>query len=85
MSDLNAKRGPADATVCSAAEDSQRPDDERHRSADTETMACHGACTNRVIQGCMDFEECKKCGTSVRWDLVEHPFFGFANSCPDRP
>jgi hypothetical protein len=31
MSDLNAKRGPADATVCSAAEDSQRPDDEWHR------------------------------------------------------
>lgn len=28
------------------------------------------------------YETCRACGTSVRWDLRDHKFFGFANTCP---
>lgn len=26
-----------------------------------------------------EMQECLHCGTSVRWDLVDHKFFGFQN------
>ena len=28
-----------------------------------------------------NMEECVECGTCVRHDLVDHPFFGFKNGC----
>jgi len=31
-----------------------------------------------------DFDECAECGTRVAHDLTDHPFFGFAASCPNR-
>ena len=30
-----------------------------------------------------NFEECAECELSVRFDLVNHPFFGFQSSCPN--
>lgn len=48
-----------------------------------------------VKQGCaasgaMTFDadhnmvECRKCGTKIRHDLSDHPFFGFRAGCPFR-
>ena len=45
------------------------------------TMACKGASTRPVRLCGEDFEECVECRTRVQWDLVEHPFFGFAAGC----
>ncbi len=46
--------------------------------------ACDGAATLE----CGDMAECIECGTAVRWDLRDHPFWGF-QSCdqktPDTP
>ena len=39
--------------------------------------ACEGHTT--ITDG--DMEKCCHCGIKIRWDLVEHPFFGFKNSC----
>ncbi|GAG00628.1 unnamed protein product [marine sediment metagenome] len=41
------------------------------------TKACLGAETKTVWNASGDMEECVCCGTRVRWDLVDHPFFGF--------
>lgn len=46
---------------------------------DIDRMACKGAAT--IPNG--DFEECQVCQMSVRHDLTEHHFFGFASSCSD--
>lgn len=48
-------------------------------TARTKTMsakACNGAPTISVWQ---NMEECAECGTRVRWDCVDDPFFGFQN------
>jgi hypothetical protein len=29
-----------------------------------------------------DFKGCHHCEREVRWDMVDHPFWGFAASCP---
>jgi hypothetical protein len=70
MSDLDAKRGPADATVCSAAEDSQRPDDERHRSADVPFPCDPGCHVDVVIHLAEDWQvrRCAKCGMAWPYD-----------------
>jgi hypothetical protein len=36
--------------------------------------ACEGG---RVLEAFHDMAECAHCGTCVRWDLQDHPFFGF--------
>lgn len=41
--------------------------------------ACDGG---RVFED-GDFAECAECGTRIRWDLREHPFWGFQN-CRDK-
>lgn len=41
----------------------------------SDEKACEGAST--LTDG--DFEECLSCGTRIRWDLVNHPFWGFQN------
>ena len=43
------------------------------------TKACLGAAT----LDCGDMRECVHCQTRVAWDLVDHPFFGFASGCQD--
>ena len=45
--------------------------------------AAQGADTISRQQGLIDNEmrECIECGTQCRWDMVDHPFFGFAGSC----
>lgn len=47
----------------------------------SEKRACMGAPTITHKEAGADFEECQHCGTRVRWDLVDHPFFGFAAHC----
>ncbi len=47
----------------------------------TKRMACLGAVTRSTREGPEHFEECRECGTGVRWDLVDHAFFGFRASC----
>lgn len=42
-------------------------------------QACRGG---RVLEY-FDLAECAECGTRVRWDLREHPFWGFQN-CAQR-
>lgn len=42
--------------------------------------ACKGAST--VPDG--DMERCQACGDAVAHDLVNHPFWGFASSCPHK-
>ena len=44
-----------------------------------ETKACLGGRTRTVRKAGGDMEECVFCGTQVRWDLVDHYFFGFRN------
>ena len=46
----------------------------------TKSKACEGGPT--ITDG--DFEECPHCGTRVRHDLVDNPFFGFRVSCPHK-
>lgn len=31
-----------------------------------------------------DFVECVECESEVRWDMQDHPFWGFKSSCPKR-
>jgi hypothetical protein len=52
---------------------------ESSRTSD-KSRACKGERT--LTDG--DFEECLECGTRVRWDLVDHPFWGFHN-CGEKP
>jgi hypothetical protein len=42
--------------------------------------ACEGG---RTFQAWHNMEECAACGTRIRHELVDHPFFGFHN-CPDK-
>lgn len=44
-----------------------------------ENAACCGAETNTVG----DFQECRACEKMVRWDFVDHPFFGFDDGTCD--
>lgn len=30
-----------------------------------------------------DMVECVECGSEVRWDMQDHPFWGFKSSCPN--
>lgn len=49
---------------------------------DENKMACKGADTMPCEMGIESAQECLYCGTKVRDDLVEHPFFGFkAHDC----
>lgn len=45
-------------------------------------MACRGAPTRSTREGPEHMEECRTCGAAVRWDLVDHKFFGFKAGCP---
>jgi hypothetical protein len=42
--------------------------------------ACQGGDT-RQIRTTEHMEECRVCGERVRFDLVDHPFFGFRAGC----
>ena len=42
--------------------------------------ACEGG---RVLEAWHDMAECIECGTCVRWDLRDDPFFGF-HSCSEK-
>lgn len=48
--------------------------------------ACEGGQTVEAdVFGTMEhMEECQACGACVRFDLMDHKFFGFANTCPDK-
>lgn len=48
---------------------------------DDDRMACMGAATITERKATGDMEECQVCGISVRFDMTEHRFFGFAASC----
>jgi hypothetical protein len=50
-------------------------DNLRHR------MACKGADTVTNHDSCEEMAECIACEKRVRWDLTEHPFFGFRAAC----
>lgn len=50
--------------------------DERKACEDGDTIA-HWHC-----QG--EMHECVHCGSQVQWDLVDHAFFGFRATCPER-
>jgi hypothetical protein len=43
--------------------------------------ACEGGQTKEVRYCGATFEECYACGTRVRCDMTNHPFWGFANTC----
>lgn len=43
--------------------------------------AAGGAKTKYVRVGSGHFKECRACGTRIREDLQEHPFFGWNASC----
>lgn len=48
----------------------------------SETRACCGADTMPCrLSDLSHAQQCRKCGTRVRDDLVEHPFFGFVAGC----
>jgi hypothetical protein len=42
--------------------------------------ACEGG---RVLEAPHDMAECAACGRCVRWDLRDHPFWGF-HTCPEK-
>lgn len=44
-----------------------------------EHMACLGAETVEEYRPGTEFRKCIACETSVRWDLIDHPLFGFQN------
>lgn len=46
-----------------------------------ERRACMGADTRQTREFMEHMEECRACGSAVRWDLVDHPFFGFKAAC----
>ena len=37
------------------------------------------ACQGGNVLEIGDFAECAHCGTRIRWDLRDHPFWGFQN------
>jgi hypothetical protein len=42
------------------------------------------ACHDEGVLDRGEMAECAECCRQVRWDLQEHPFFGFHN-CPNAP
>ena len=46
-----------------------------------ELGACHGHETRPTRSFMEHMEQCLVCDLQVRWDLVDHPFFGFKASC----
>jgi len=46
----------------------------------TRQGACQGGDT-RQVRTTEHMEECRVCGERVRFDLVDHPFFGFRAGC----
>lgn len=46
----------------------------------SERRACHGA----SVLECGDMAECIACERELRWDMQDHPFWGW-HSCPDAP
>lgn len=36
----------------------------------------------RPVDASGDFVECVECESEVRWDMQDHPFWGFRSSCP---
>ena len=45
--------------------------------------ACRGGSTLPAMAGGEPAQECQFCGTKVRDDLVDHPFYGFEADCDD--
>lgn len=52
---------------------------QRTMEADGTVCACMGAPTRSLNAFPVDMEECVYCGTSIRWDKVDDPFWGFGN------
>lgn len=55
-------------------------------SLDGEAMkgrACEGGQTYEV-DPCGDMRSCAHCDREVRWDMVDHPFWGFEASCSEK-
>lgn len=50
-------------------------------ASSVELAACEGAATVENHDSCEHMEECQQCGARVRWDLVDHPLFGFKAGC----
>jgi len=46
----------------------------------TREKACQGG---QTLDNCGDMRECLHCGREVRWDMVDHPFWGFAAACEE--
>lgn len=44
--------------------------------------ACEGGQTMESRHSGEHFAVCAECGSEVRYDMVDHPFWGFASSCP---
>ncbi len=48
------------------------------REMTDDDMACRGGTTRPYSgMGCAEMQQCVACKKAVRWDLTEHPFFGF--------
>lgn len=45
-----------------------------------ENAACLGAST-KSVRTTEHMEECRTCKTRVRFDMVNHPFWGFKSTC----
>ena len=59
------------------ASDSTGPCDER-------CVAKGGSAMPVTMESYEDALECARCGQTVRWDLADSKFWGFASNCPLR-
>lgn len=57
------------------------PDLSRTDIGEREDCACLSGLT--VPDMGKDMERCLHCGTSIRWDLVDDPFWGFKAGCDE--
>lgn len=53
----------------------------RLSEAQRRKAACCGAPTAETRCFSEHMAECRLCKTEVRWDLIDHPVFGFAAGC----
>lgn len=51
----------------------------------SEKRACRGAATASCRMSTEHAQRCRHCGTKVRDDMVDHPFFGFVAGCDQAP
>lgn len=58
------------------------PDDWRSDDRKEAPGACEGGET--ISNAWDNMVECRECGMRVRWDLAEHPFYGFEACCGRR-